>query len=163
MIPDLVVSNVHFKVYAYVHHEQHLAVVDNMRVVKDTINLWCHSSHVSSASKYVWFLSSAAKLTDVAQDFSTNGTKLNDHVIKKRSVILSHGDILKIPSSQSRHLSLFIKSDAYLHWKPAFKCIYTTPVGPQKKTLFDPTPPLAPVDKASTVISLEMMSAISRA
>ena len=91
-----------------------------------------------------------------AQDFSTNGTKLNDHVIKKRSVILSHGDILKIPSSQSRHLSLFNKSDVYPHWKPAFKCIYNHTVGPQKKTLFDPTPPLAPVDKASTVISLSI-------
>ncbi|KAF8531909.1 kinase-like protein [Gautieria morchelliformis] len=92
VIPDVVVSNVHFKVYA-----------------------------IQSSSEAI-LLS--------LQDFSTNGTRLNDHLIKKSSVILTHGDVLRIPSSQT------------------FKCIYTNPpTTPQKKTLFDPTPPLAPVDK----------------
>ncbi|KAF8579026.1 kinase-like protein [Ramaria rubella] len=64
------------------------------------------------------------------QDLSTNGIKLNDHLIKKSSIILMHGDVIKIPSSQT------------------FKCLYTMPaIGPEKKTLFDATPPLVPVDK----------------
>jgi FHA domain len=83
------------------------------------------------------------------QDFSTNGTKLNDHIIKKSSVILMHGDVLKIPSSQSTD-SYLLSLTATDTGKPGFRCIYTNPtMGPQKKTLFDPTPPLAPVDKAS--------------
>ncbi|KAF4573095.1 Meiosis-specific serine/threonine-protein kinase mek1 [Pleurotus pulmonarius] len=63
------------------------------------------------------------------QDLSTNGLVLNGHMIRRTSVILMHGDVLEIPSSLT------------------FKCLHIWAEPNDKGNIFDPTPPLQPIQK----------------
>ncbi|KAL1951464.1 hypothetical protein VTO73DRAFT_613 [Trametes versicolor] len=66
-------------------------------------------------------------------DHSTNGMLLNDHKIRKTSVLLMDGDVLELPSSQK------------------FECVVLHKEPEQKVNIFDPTPPAQPAVKTKRI------------
>ncbi|KAF8167725.1 kinase-like domain-containing protein [Crassisporium funariophilum] len=63
------------------------------------------------------------------QDVSRNGMTLNGQNIRKTSIILMDGDVIRLPNSL------------------AFTCVHLWKKTPDKLTLFEPTPPLQPAHK----------------
>ncbi|KAI0271432.1 kinase-like protein [Gloeopeniophorella convolvens] len=63
------------------------------------------------------------------QDLSTNGFTLNGYDVRRSSVILMDGDVIELPSSRK------------------FKCVHTQEQRREKVSIFEPTPPMQPVQK----------------
>ncbi|KAN0100468.1 kinase-like protein [Tylopilus felleus] len=80
VIPDIVVSSLHCKIYAQVQIYY--------RILYTSLLLSSVRSGVGG-------------IIISCQDLSTNGILINGHKIRKTSSILMHGDTLKIPASQS--------------------------------------------------------------